>query len=164
MFEINISSEIWSAIIVIAFFLLYPIVFKGSIKKGNLKGRKVLICISLLLAIFALFPSYDWLSGRFDSEGDSFYLAFLIIILLGGAVYFFGEGYLVKGKFNETKIIFQTPWTGRKECNWSLLRDVDFNRQHYCNPPLSNQSQVTFIIHKYGQKWLLTSAPRISSC
>jgi len=127
MFDINISNEIWSAMTVIAFFLLYPIVFKGSIKKGALKGRKVLIIISFLLAAFLLFLCYDWMSGRFESEGDSYYLAFLTTILFGGTIYFFGEGYLVKGKFDETKIVFQTPWTGRKECNWSLLRYVNFS-------------------------------------
>jgi hypothetical protein len=126
MFDINISSEIWSAMIVIAFFLLYPIIFKGSIKKGALKGRKVLISISFLLAVFSLFLCYDWMSGRYESEGDSYYLAFLTTILFGGAIYFLGEGYFVKGKFDETKIVFQTPWTGRKESKWSLLRDVSF--------------------------------------
>ena len=127
MFDINISSEIWSVMIVIAFFFLYPIVLKGSIKKGTLKGRKVLIIVSFLLAVFSLFLCYDWISGRFESEGDSYYLAFLTTILFGGAIYFFGEGYLVKGKFDKTKIVFQTPWTGKKECNWSLLRNVNFS-------------------------------------
>jgi hypothetical protein len=132
MFDINISNEVWAALIIISFSFLYPVVFKGNIKKGALKGRKVLIVISFLLVVFSLFLCYDWVSGRFESDDDFYYLAFLTTILFGGAIYFFGEGYLVKGKFDENRIVFQTPWTGKKECHWSSLREVNFRSTSNC--------------------------------
>ncbi|NQZ86914.1 MAG: hypothetical protein HRT54_04970 [Colwellia sp.] len=132
MFGINVPNEVWSALIIITFFLLYPIVFKGSIEKGILKGRKVLIVISFLLSAFSLFLCYDWISGRFESEHDFYYLAFLTTVLFGGAIYFFGEGYLVKGKFDENRIVFQTPWSGKKECPWCSLREVNFSSTSNC--------------------------------
>lgn len=42
------------------------------------------------------------------------------------AAYCFGEAALVRGTFDEQRLTFSTPWTGRKSESWNDLLSIEF--------------------------------------
>lgn len=100
-------------------------IFKGKVEEGKLKPRTLLAIFGILCAGFALLIIYGYFSGRFEDEESVWWLIGLEVCLWTGAIFLIGEGYLVKGSFDEENLEFYTPWTGTKKENWSSLVKVN---------------------------------------
>jgi len=125
LLELGIAKEGWITIVAVVLISLYPTLFKGKVEAGKLKSRKLLALFGVLSACFALLIFYGYLTGRFDGGDSVGWLVILEIFLLGGAVALFGEGYLIKGKYDDQHIEFYTPWSGLKIEKWSTLIEVN---------------------------------------
>jgi len=117
--------ENWIIMLAVILISLYPTIFKGKIEVGKLKARKLLALFGVLTAGFALLILYGYFTGRFDGDESVAWLVILEICLVGGSIGLFGEGYLVKGKYNDQYIELYTPWSGLKKEKWSNLTKVN---------------------------------------
>lgn len=117
--------ENWIIMLVVILISLYPTIFKGKVEVGKLKPRKLLALFGVLTAGFAFLILYGYFTGGFDGEESVAWLIILEVCLVGGAIALFGEGYLVKGKYNDQYIEFYTPWSGLKKEKWSNLTKVN---------------------------------------
>lgn len=128
MFELNIPSEIWSSIIVLTLFAVYPRVMRTKVEQGKFRTRKLLIVLGFFTLIFAIFLAYKFLIGDIEGRNDpDAYLFYgMLIIMTMGSIYLIAEGYLVKGHFDKDKIKIFTPWTGKKEGSWDNLRHIKY--------------------------------------
>ncbi|MFT6735600.1 MAG: hypothetical protein ACJAS9_003811 [Polaribacter sp.] len=116
--------ENWIIMVAVILVSLYPTFFKGKAEAGKLKPRKLLALFGVLTSGFAFLILYSYFTGRFDGDESVAWLVILEICLVGGAIALFGEGYLVKGKYNDKYIEFYTPWSGLKKEKWSTLTEV----------------------------------------
>jgi hypothetical protein len=116
--------ENWIIMVAVILVSLYPTFFKGKVEAGKLKPRKLLALFGVLTSGFAFLILYSYFTGRFDGDESVAWLVILEICLVGGAIALFGEGSLVKGKYNDKYIEFYTPWSGLKKEKWSTLTEV----------------------------------------
>jgi len=125
LLELDIVKEGWITIVAVILVSLYPTLFKGKVESGKLKSRKLLAFFGVLSACFALLIFSGYLTGRFAGDDSVAWLVILEILLISGAVVLFGEGYLIKGKYDDQYIEFYTPWSGLKIEEWSTLIEVN---------------------------------------
>ena len=64
-----------------------------------------------------------------EDRGELFAVIALIVGFGSGAGYCFAEYFLTRGGYNDERIEFYTPWTGRKTERWSDLVGVELNAQ-----------------------------------
>jgi len=118
----------------VASLIIGTIITKSSGKKsdnGELKFGLWIFVLGLACLSFVLFSLYFLLFGDLSTEDNTGVCAAVGLILgFGlGAIYSFGEGFKVRGNFNNESIEFHTPWTGSKSEKWSDLESVKFNSQ-----------------------------------
>jgi hypothetical protein len=123
-----ISGLIGSIIaVILCKYISQRVRFRAS--QGNLRfGWPVfaLGCLCLFISFFAgaafFFDANVW-----ESTSDFLSVIALIAFFGSGAVYTFGEAFMVKGSFDKDQISFHTPWTGTKSEKWRDLLSVQFN-------------------------------------
>jgi len=104
---------------------------RGSADPGGLRYGSWLVvlawcCLAFVgLAVWALFYDLDvW-----EKRSELFSVIGLIVGFGGGAGYCFAEYFGTRGTYDDQRIDFYTPWTGRKTESWNELNGVEFNAQ-----------------------------------
>ncbi|WP_028886805.1 hypothetical protein [Teredinibacter turnerae] len=98
-------------------------------EEGELKFGLFMKGLGLVCLLFSIVPFVVMVTGNYqvDKPGETSALIWLTIGFGVGAIYTLGEGFFVKGRYDQDFISFSTPWTGKKQEKWDNLESVKFN-------------------------------------
>lgn len=102
---------------------------RNTLADGMLRygwGIFLLGCVCLALVGFAI-GAFFYDNDVWTDRGEFLAVIGLIIGFGLGAIYSFGEYFLVRGNYDDQGIEFYTPWTGQKSEKWHNLRSVKFS-------------------------------------
>ncbi|WP_339720228.1 hypothetical protein [uncultured Paraglaciecola sp.] len=100
-----------------------------SVEKGQLKYGLFIKGLGIVCLICCLVPLWVYLTDGYkvNKLGEATALIGLMIGFGIFSICTIGEGFFVKGSYDESSINFSTPWTGSKANNWRDLKSVKFN-------------------------------------
>ncbi|WP_444907888.1 hypothetical protein ACJJIR_07665 [Microbulbifer sp. SSSA008] len=98
-------------------------------QEGVLKSGLITKGFGLVTLLFSVVPFGVFLTGNYqvDKPGETIALIGLTLSFGIAAIYYIAEGFFVKGAYNDTSIVFVTPWAGKKDEKWCDLESVEFN-------------------------------------
>jgi len=96
----------------------------GTLRYGWGMALLGLCCLAFAALAFGAF-FYD--NDVWTDRSEFFSVLALIIGLGAAAAYVFAEYFLVRGRCDDQRIEFHTPWTGRKAEVWSNLMSAEFD-------------------------------------
>lgn len=104
---------------------------RGSAEQGTLRWGAWLVVLAFCCLAFAAlaFSALFVDANVWEDGGELFAVIGLIVGFGSGAGYCFAEYFLTRGVFDDKKIDFYTPWTGRKTERWSDLCGAELNAQ-----------------------------------
>jgi len=129
--DINLIPGIIGGITALMVIGYVSLKIRNKPSHGQLKFG--LLVLSTGWACFALvvFATYGFFFDE-SVQNDPVQLYANIGIFFGfliGMIYSFGEYYGVHGSYDKEGIVFNTPWTGRKEEKWKEIISIKFNSQ-----------------------------------
>ena len=100
-----------------------------SAREGELKFGLFMKGLGLVCLLFSVGPFFVLITENYQVQkaGETTALIGLTVGFGIAAIYTLAEAFLVKGSYNETSILFSTPWTGSKREKWDDLESVEFN-------------------------------------
>jgi hypothetical protein len=121
------------AVISVAVIKFFSIKTFQSAQEGELKFSLFIKGLGLVCLLFSAVPLFVFLTGNYqvDKPGETNALIGLTIGFGLGAFYTLAEGFFVKGSYDNTSIMFSTPWTRKKIEKWDDLESIKFNRSCY---------------------------------
>ena len=131
--DTSISSGLIGGISALFICLIAGTLAKKKRTNGELKQSLLIFFLAQASLLFVLFAVWAF----FYDEGvqtDATEIFSVVALFVGfgvGAIYFFGEYYRVKGKFDNDQITYHTPWTGTKVELWQDLTSAKFNKWMY---------------------------------
>ena len=124
----------------IFFYIAY--VTKKEAEYGKLFFSKWILWLGFICLAFSIGMFYVLLSGQIKDElGEYIAISSLIIFFGGAGVASVLEYKMVKGTYNNRRIIFSTPWSGCKSFLWSEITKITYNDLH-----------IYVLHHKNGKK------------
>ncbi len=98
-------------------------------QEGELKFGLFMKGLGLVCLLFSVVPFVVFLTGYYqvDKPGETIALIGLTIGFGIGAIYALAEGFFVKGTYDDTGIVFSTPWSGKKNERWNDLESINYN-------------------------------------
>ena len=127
------STGVFTALIILVVVTYVTVTAGKSAEPGQLKFPKFIKALGIVCFMFFIVPLWFFLTDNYDVDKPGETPAIIGLILGFGffAVYFLGEGFLLRGGYDRTNIWFFSPWTGKKRQTWSTLDSLSFNRAMY---------------------------------
>ena len=123
----------WILKIVVTGLIFFYIAFitRKEAEFGNLFFSKWVLYLGFICLVLSLGMLYILLSGQVRDEFSQYFSIGLLIISFGGAgIASILEYKMVRGKYNNKRIIFSTPWSGCKSFLWSEIKKITYNDLH----------------------------------
>jgi hypothetical protein len=100
-----------------------------SVQEGQLRFGLFMKSLGLVCLLFSIVPLFVLLTGSYqvNKSGETTALIGIVAGFGIGAIFILAEAFFVKGTYNDTGIVFSTPWSGTKEEKWDDLESLYFS-------------------------------------